>query len=64
MGEVESRVVLRRGLLALAWVLSGLGQFRNSPGARWNAALTGPFTIPAWKPAFASPNEMVEAMRM
>jgi hypothetical protein len=53
---------LRRDLLVLARTPTYLGQSRDLPGGRWNAALTGPLTMPAWKPAFASPNEMAEAM--
>jgi hypothetical protein len=65
MGVVESRVALEAGSVSACSGCSGpleLGGSRNSPGGRWNAVFTGPLTMPAWKPAFASPKEIVEPM--
>jgi len=64
MVVVKFRVDLEAGSVSAGSGSTQLGQSRNSPGGRWKAALTGPLTMPAWKPALASPNEIVEAMRM
>ena len=62
MGVVESLAALEVGSVSACSGPVGLEPSHNVPGGRWNALFTAPLIMPAWKPAFASPKEIVEAI--
>lgn len=62
MEVVGFLVVLRQDAISICSDPAALRRSRNSRGGSWNVVFTGPFTVPAWKPALPSPKDIAEAM--